>query len=360
MKKLAAVSFGCALALSICELAVRLIGYAGDHERQRSVFDRRYGTVARDSWIWSFAIDRKRHRAVDLRGTLIPLAKPDDETRVLFLGDSATEGALVGLEQSYPHQFARALAVTHPKVRVINAGVWGMTTIDEYHLLHDKLLPLEPDQVVIGLFMANDLNFNLAHQERRHRTRTFWDRLRTHSALAHFASFRMLALGAQAKQPAPEWAPLELRLVDERGLHLLSYPEGELATYVVPATAEIDHAYEVLERVLDDFQRLGRLRGFVVRVLLIPSPSRVLSRLAILHYPNLLAELRQRGIQIDPGAIDVDDPTRRVLAVCTKLELDCIDPTPRLQRLGVRAFFADDEHPTIAGHEALARELLAH
>jgi len=66
-----------------------------------------------------------------------------------------------------------------------------------------------------------------------------------------------------------------------------------------------------LERVLADFVQLGRERGFAVKVLLVPSPSRVLSRLAILHYPNLLAELREHGVSIDPGSIDVDAPTRR-------------------------------------------------
>jgi hypothetical protein len=361
VKRLLALSFGCGLALLICELALRVIGYAGDHERQRSVFDARYGTVPRDSWIWSFAIDPAKHRAVDLRGQLIPLAKPAGETRVLFVGDSATEGALVGLENSFPQQFAARLAAAEPRrqVRVINAGVWGMTTIDEYHLLKDKLLPLAPDVVVIGLFMANDINFNLGHQERQLRTSTVLEQLRSHSALVHFVSLRLLALGARSQRTAAEWAPLPARLRDQRGLHLLSYPEGELATYLVPASSVVDHAFDVLEQVLGDFRELGRAHGFTVKVLLVPSPSRVLSKLAILHYPNLLAELRERGVAVDPSAIDVDAPTRRVLAVCRSLSLTCMDPTLRLQRLGARAFFPTDEHPTVEGHRELAAELFA-
>jgi GDSL-like Lipase/Acylhydrolase family len=353
------LAFGCALALVACELALRAIGYEGDHERVRSVFDSRYGTVPRDSWIWDFTIDPARHRAVDLRGELIPLEKPEGETRVLFVGDSATEGALVGLQNSFPRQFAARLPATE-RVRAINAGVWGMTTIDEYHLLRDKLLPLQPDVVVIGLFMANDINFNLGHQERRARVSGLAEQLRSHSALVHFASLRWLALGARARRPAPEWAPLPLRLVDQRGLHMLSYPEGELATYLVPASPEVDHAFEVLERVLGDFVQLGREHSFAVKVMLVPSPSRVLSRLAVLHYPNLLSELRERGLAIDPAAIDVDEPTRRVLAVCARLSLTCMDPTARLQHLGAKAFFPTDEHPTVAGHRELASELLAH
>lgn len=357
MKKLIALSFGCALALASCELALRVIGYPGDHERTRSVFDPRYGNVPRDSWIWNFVIDPAKHRAVDLLGQVVPLEKPAGETRVLFIGDSGTAGGLVGMENSFPQQFAAR--VRDPKLRVINAAVWGMTTIDEYHLLKDTLLPLRPDVVVIGLFMANDINFNLGHQERTQRTASALEWLRSHSALVHFVSLRVVALGARSQPAAAQWVPLPALLRDARGLHLLSYPEGELATYVVPASREIDHAYAVLEQVFADFQALGRERGFAVKVLLVPSPSRVFARLAVLHFPNLLSQLKERGVVIEPGSIDVDEPTRRVLAVCARLGITCMDPTARLQRLGAKAFFPTDEHPTVEGHRELAAELLA-
>ena len=138
---------------------------------------------------------------------------------------------------------------------------------------------------------------------------------------------------------------------------MLSYPEGELATYVQPDSALITRAYAVLEDVLRNFQRLGEQHKFEVRVLLIPSPSRVLGKLAVLHYPRLLEDLRQAGVHIAPGEIDVDAPTRRVLAVCKRMGLTCIDPTPALARLGPRAFFAQDEHPTALAHRALAQVL---
>jgi len=197
VKKLLALSFGCALALLICELALRVIGYAGDHERERSVFDPRYGTVPRDSWIWSFEIDSARHRAVDLRGQFIPLAKAAGERRVLFVGDSATEGRWSDWEHSFPQQFAARLTAAEPKrqIRVINAGVWGMTTIDEYHLLKDKLLPLAPDVVVIGLFMANDINFNLGHLERRLRTSSAFESLRKPQCARALREFADVGVG---------------------------------------------------------------------------------------------------------------------------------------------------------------------
>ena len=212
LKRVLLVGFGCCLAIGLAELGLRVFGYAGDAERERRVFDARYGAVPRDSWIWNFQIDPRVHRAVDLRGQWIPLAKPAGETRVLFLGDSATEGAFVAADENFPALFQSALERRPDnRVRVINAGVWGMTSIDEYHLLEDKLLPLAPDVVVIGLFMANDINTNLAHRERAPRASLA---LRNHSALAHFIWLRALALSAQHKPAFGEPAglvPLELR-----------------------------------------------------------------------------------------------------------------------------------------------------
>src|SRR5262249_47315513 len=144
--------------IALAECGLRVIGYAGSGDRTQRIYDRRYGAVPRDSWIWSFQIDRKQHNAVELRGQRVAIPKPVGERRVLFLGDSATEGAFVGERENFPAVFQELLAERGQELRVLNAGVWGMTTIDEYHLLQDKLLPLEPDVVVIGLFMANDLN----------------------------------------------------------------------------------------------------------------------------------------------------------------------------------------------------------
>jgi lysophospholipase L1-like esterase len=360
---LLAVSLGSLLALLALELGLRVVGYEGAPERTRRVFDPKYGTVNADSWIHAFRIDPARHTAVDLRGQLIPLKKPAGEQRVLFVGDSATEGAFVDIDQSYPLRFGQ---LAGGRVHAINAGVWGMTTIDEYHLLADKLLPLAPDVVVIGLFMANDINFNLGHRQRRVRyAMPGWlDALRQHSALAHFAFLRALAINqryrlVRADRLGSSLVPAPLGLIDSYGLHMLSYPAGELALYMKKPSALADEAFLVLQDVLQQFVELGARHGFSVRVLLIPSPSAALGRLSILHSPDLLRELDAQGIHISPDDLDTALPTRRVLEICKRLALACTDPTPRFKQLGLGAFFPGDEHPSIAGHDALARALLA-
>jgi lysophospholipase L1-like esterase len=363
----AALLFGVVLALAVAELGLRVIGYAGAQERLTRRFHPRYGTVNADSWIFGFEIDERRHSAVDLRGQLIPLRKPPGETRVLFIGDSATEGAFVSLSQSYPLRFQQLLRARDPRtvVRAINAGVWGMTTLDEYHLLRDKLLPLRPDAVVVGLFLANDINFNLGHRQQRlrHVAPAWIDGARQHSALAHFLFLQALALNqrhrwVRSDRLGSTWTDTPIGLVDEYGFHMLSYSAGEVALYMRRPSRLVDEAFRVLESAFAALQALGRQHGFALRVLLIPTPSAVLGRLAVLHHPHVLRELGEQGVRVREADLDYALPARRVLAICRTLELSCVDATPELARLGRAAFFAADEHPTAAGHDALARALL--
>jgi hypothetical protein len=156
------------------------------------------------------------------------------------------------------------------------------------------------------------------------------------------------------------WLPAQLALVDSYGLSMLSYPAGELALYMRKPSVLADEAFAVLEDVLAQFVALGRKHAFAVRVLLIPTPSAAVGRLAILHHPDLLHELRVQGVDIREDQLDFALPTRRVLEICKRLALTCVDPTARFRRLGLAAFFAGDEHPSIAGHDALARALLEH
>src|SRR5207249_3979006 len=154
----------------------------------------------------------------------------------------------------YPLRFKQLLDAREPgnHVRAINAGVWGMTTIDEYHLLHDKLLPLRPDVVVIGLFMSNDINWNLGHgqKELRYAAPGWVDFARTHSALAHFVFLRALALNqryrlVRSDQLGSRLVPRQIGLVDSYGLHMLSYPAGELALYMRKPSSLANEAFAV-------------------------------------------------------------------------------------------------------------------
>jgi len=365
--RLLLVVAGTCAGLGLGEIALRAVGFDDEMARRQTTFDPRYGTVREDSWIFDFEIDHAASEA-NLRGQRVPVDKAPGEIRMLFVGDSSTEGVLLPLRGTYPMQLQRILDEERPghPVRTVNAGVFGMTTIDELRFLESRLLPLRPDVVVVGLFMANDINFNLGHTERLHRVEPASSPIREvvqRSALAHFLFVQALALNARhhilrADELANESSVTrEIGLVDSRGFHMLSYPAGEVALYMREPSSLVDHAFEVLEEVLWRSAELGRQHGFEVRVLIIPTPSTVAGQLTLLHYPDIYGELRAMGIEITEEQFDVMGPTRRVLEICDELGIVCIDPTERMRRAGMEVFFADDEHPTERGHAVLAREL---
>ncbi len=94
---------------------------------------------------------------------------PDDRLRLLFLGDSYTEGSGRARECNYPSVVeARLRERWHPNARVVNAGVSGYGPVEALDLL--KWLRARGcafDAVVYNLVLENDFADNLPRTERR-------------------------------------------------------------------------------------------------------------------------------------------------------------------------------------------------
>ena len=341
------------------EVGLRLSDVRVEQARRSTVFEPGYGTVRRDSWMFGFSTP-PGVTEVNVHGQRVRLPKPAGETRMLFVGDSGTEGVLIGPEQTFPQVYAQRVA--RPGLVAINAGVFGMTTLDELHFFRTRLRALDPDWVVLGLFMSNDINFNLGHIAHEHSLRSrvpAWNWLVSHSALVHMLSAQwLIRTGAPLMGAEPTRGPGSVgSLVDPNGLHMLSYPLGEIATYVKRPSPLMDRAFAVLHTALAQFQALAEEDGFRFAVLIIPSPSAVAGRLRLLHYPHIYEQLQAAGIPLSEVDLDTGLPTRRVLRICDGLGITCVDPTRRFAAMGQGVFFPTDEHPTALGHAILAEAL---
>lgn len=92
-----------------------------------------------------------------LRERELPLEKPADTRRVLFLGDSVTFGPGVRDGEPFPRLLELDLeADTSSRIQTINAGVVGYNTVQEQGRLEDVGLEYQPDVVVLT-FLVNDL-----------------------------------------------------------------------------------------------------------------------------------------------------------------------------------------------------------
>jgi hypothetical protein len=85
--------------------------------------------------------------------------------RILAVGDEATLGWGVNDDESYPAQLQTFLTARFPAKRwqVINAGLAAGDAPDTYYLyLKRDGLALEPDLILVGLFVRDDLDFGAA------------------------------------------------------------------------------------------------------------------------------------------------------------------------------------------------------
>ena len=91
--------------------------------------------------------------------------------RVLALGDSFAFGHGVGADEAYPKELERLLARPSRPVEVLNLGVPGYNTAQELALLRRAGAELDPDLVLLGCYVGNDLSGNLERRQALPRAR---------------------------------------------------------------------------------------------------------------------------------------------------------------------------------------------
>lgn len=89
------------------------------------------------------------HNSLGFRGKEFTLQKQPGVRRVVCLGASTTYGIYVPPEQAYPSQLEDLLRAGELNCEVINAGVPGYTSMELLLTLQVRVLPLDPDVVII-------------------------------------------------------------------------------------------------------------------------------------------------------------------------------------------------------------------
>ncbi len=162
--------FGIIAALLMLEIGLRLVPQATinnliERSSQRLVLYRLDPRIG-----WSLkpggetVITTKDDRAIPiqvnslgLRDTEHTYQKPPGVFRLLMLGDSFTEALDVELEESYPYLVEQCLtSKLNMPVEVINGGVSGYGTPEEYLFYLNEGIKYQPDLVVWMLYTGND------------------------------------------------------------------------------------------------------------------------------------------------------------------------------------------------------------
>lgn len=175
-QKLAAVAISTLLSLLAAEVALRVFAprrtfevLAGAYPAMfnaSDVFPYRLrenygGRLAAADFDTTIQINSKGYRGSEFA------SNKGDARRVLVIGDSFTFGWGVNDDQTYPAVLQRLLEARAPsqRIEVINAGFAACYSPDTYYLyLKRDGLALEPDAIVVGLFVGNDLDSDFAFE----------------------------------------------------------------------------------------------------------------------------------------------------------------------------------------------------
>lgn len=104
------------------------------------------------NYVWSI-------NSLGMRDREHPRRKPEGVYRILVLGDSFVQGHGVRLEDTMVRRLETSLARSprQQRVEVLNAGVFGYSPLLEYFYLRELIEPLDPDLVIVGFFLGNDV-----------------------------------------------------------------------------------------------------------------------------------------------------------------------------------------------------------
>ena len=97
--------------------------------------------------------------SLGIRGPEIQLPKPKGQKRILFLGDSFMTGWGVSEQEALPQMTQTILQGALPSVSIetINAGLSASGQGYEYLFFKNDGLSLDPDVVLVGLYIFNDI-----------------------------------------------------------------------------------------------------------------------------------------------------------------------------------------------------------
>jgi len=293
--------------------------------------------------------------------------------RVLVLGDSFMEAAQVRFEDALPARLERLLSTAERPVEVINFGVSGYGTLQEYLVFNAFGHAYQPDVVVLAMYLRNDLNDN-SQELSPIKTRPFLD------PRVSAPGWRITPVDFDAAQQRYEE---ELRLRHSALLHALdrvsrriwkktrsSRVPTKFSKYYCSQPPEYGRAWGVTGRILTRLHRDVQEAGARLLVMSVPAVIEVDEDAMARHIRKAAKYSRRKSRRSDQDVLRGDrlcleqpPAFRRLDTLRRELDIDYLDLLPAFRKArrqtGVELFLPDDEHWNPEGHALAARELAA-
>ena len=282
--------------------------------------------------------------AQGVRGPDLP-AKAPGERRVAVLGDSL----VLAVQVQQPETFVAGLearlnaaGTAGVRWRAINGGVQGYGPVEELLFYRDVVAPLDPDVLLVMVFVANDAIETLDSAWRLEAGDDRLARAQTESA----GTVRRWVRRSMVLQQ------VRLRVNDVLDWLRPSSPtiSRPLATYVAQPPEEVPRGIAKARDVLAQLAREAEARGTRVGLVLVPARF----QLNDTDFGHM-----RRTVEAAGGTLLRDAATERFAAALAPLGLPMLDLLPglRAQPQPAGLFFEQNIHFTVRGHQVVADAL---
>lgn len=261
--------------------------------------------------------------------------KPPGVYRIAALGDSFAVGPVVPFDDNYLTLLERLL----PGSQVYNFGVSGAGPRDYRAILRGDALPLQPDAVLLSVFVGNDITEELPAPRRLDPRQHALVLLCERGLRLWQAPPRQTALTGPPDRLQSALSSATFRAIEARRLAVCLQPP--------PATVE--------QQWLRTFAHLGaivrdcRRQNVPLFVVLIPDEFQV--------NPDVLRQA-VADATVSPAVVDVQLPQRRLLAFFAQHQVPCLDLLPHFAGV-LDAYQPHDTHWNVAGNRLAAARLAA-
>ncbi|MGL6282730.1 MAG: SGNH/GDSL hydrolase family protein, partial [Microcoleaceae cyanobacterium] len=220
--------------------------------------------------------------------------KPADTIRIAVLGDSFTSAVQVNLEKTYAEVIEKELNnkcayLADKKIEVINFGVNGYGTAQQLFTLQQEVWDYDPDVVVLGFYIGNDLmNNSMQLADNLYSPFFVYDK---NGNLGIDMSFTEKSLTDANRyfsvniDHLPAWLINNLRLlqlvrqveVNQEKKRLIDFSANlEANIYRQPKTPEWQEAWDITEQLLTFFANDVKLQGKKFLLFTIASANQVI------------------------------------------------------------------------------------
>lgn len=294
--------------------------------------------------------------SMGLRGQREYGPKPDSTFRLIAIGDSFTYGWGVSFEKTFEQRLERLLNANISKRRyeVINIGVPGYNTAQELKWLDQVGAQLEPDIIMTGLYIGDDLTQNArliseGHQQIETQSKQFY---KSEEPDVNFISSLKAVIADNSEA---------YRLLRER-FHRLreaiqgrQKPSGSNAWWLDQYRKDFDlnnnAGYLHTQTLLNQLAQWSRDHHARFLVVLIPDRS----QLSFDYWQKSIQDI----VSFDPDNYDLMKPNRWLLEYGQYAGIPMLDLLPTFRSVAETQplYFEEDRHWTDAGH-LLAAEAL--